>query len=667
MVIHLSAHLKKISVKLDIHQICILILGSFFLLPSKATHVNTKWITRPLEIITKKEDPPRLLFDQLKKKYLTESDLFSQLQDPRIPSVRLGDSSEIVLQVSNIQERLPTRQGSELTSGWDQKPLSSNLNIENLKVELSQSQQKRLDLSGFKNEILEQNWQTPTVEDEIKKITAREVPAQTTFETSSNSRIYSLKGKITVLDGLPITKKSNIEIRHKDEDVVKALGSFNSASNGFSINVDRPSGFLVARLLDSNGFPIGEGSVRINETDKSYSINIKKARKDFSTTVAAFDNNKRRIKSEHYYSATDAKELSDELGHFSLPGIHPHSFSLGYFSAKEVKAKKIPEYLPTVTLFSSGADNQIPVFRKKMIESLKEIAKDFGYKSEYEDNGSVVWGLVQQSGKAQTGISIEVERHPNARVIYFNSFLFPDPLLNSTSESGYFAILNLPPGFHSLLARQGGLYHSHVNVVTEGDTVSPVFMESTLVKNKLTAKIFDGFEGAPVPAQISMQGLEAVETLLDETSFYLPEVNRWSLAEIVPLDREYAAVRTSYVDNSDYLHVPLIKEEWLQSLISSKRINLIPSTGTIVGFVPQDDFELYMPQLQNHLAENVVFFDSSGVMTDRPVAGGGFVVYNVPPGLHTLSLLSSQNEFIQSHLVLVDANTVFVIKSNFEI
>jgi hypothetical protein len=652
------------------HGLALCLLGLAAAYPAKTNHLTIKWISKPLEILTNKNDPPRLLFEHLKKESLPINPEFENLDKSTESKIDLQSFSDQTLTVTDIRSRkieipevkISYESTRDIVNAGQIDLSDLNLNrAQKMRIEELQRMNKSISISSEEPESVQQAASEAVAQQLVVQ------PQQIKPQYDQGRGKQTLTGNIVVTEGLPFVKGSTIEVRHKEDDVYKELGSWDRKTNQFVINVDNKSGFLVAKLLNENGFPVGEGTLRLSESNQGqYKITIKKAKNDYSTTISQFDNPNRKVKANHYYSATGSKDVSDELGTFNLPGIHPNSFSVGHFEANEVKRKNAPDYLPSLSIFASGEHADVPMFRKKMIDSLKMIATDFGYQSEYEPNGSVIWGQVKQDGKIVSGISVEVEGHPSAKIIYFNQMLFPDPTLKATSDSGYFAVLDLPEGVYQLLAKTAGNYFSHANIPVQADTVSPVELKGTLTKNKMSIKVFDAFEGSGQVAEVTFQNF--IEPVIVEglSEQFFPDLHRWSVAEITPQDPTYNVIRMSYLENHDSFNIPLIKDSWLQKMITSRRINQIPQTGVIVGFVPQDKYELYLPQLQEHIQDNVVFFDSSGEAVDRPVPGGGFILFNVPTGLHTVSMLSSQNEFINSQLAIVDVNTVYVIKAHFE-
>jgi hypothetical protein len=62
-------------------------------------------------------------------------------------------------------------------------------------------------------------------------------------------------------------------------------------------------------------------------------------------------------------------------------------------------------------------------------------------------------------------------------------------------------------------------------------------------------------------------------------------------------------------------------------------------------------------------AAEIVYFDSAGVRIEgnRGVAGGGFVIFNAPPGLQTVYIHPAQSREVFSQVVVAEPEYVHVI------
>jgi hypothetical protein len=135
-----------------------------------------------------------------------------------------------------------------------------------------------------------------------------------------------------------------------------------------------------------------------------------------------------------------------------------------------------------------------------------------------------------------------------------------------------------------------------------------------------------------------------------------------SFLKVRPQNPAYVEALQVYEDNEDFIDVPLVRSDWLQSLIASRKLNPQPGLGTIVGFVPSTDFEAYLGHLEDFPADQIIYFDSQGQTTDSGVPGGGFVIVSVPLGVQSVALGRAQGQLLQTQVIPVDESGVVVLK-----
>lgn len=297
-----------------------------------------------------------------------------------------------------------------------------------------------------------------------------------------------------------------------------------------------------------------------------------------------------------------------------------------------------------------------------MIEALKKIIRDQSRFSQFDENGSIVWGQVVRGGQPVGGAQINVESASEYQPIYFNSLLLPDPALKATSDNGYFVVMNLPPGFHSLLASQAGIYLSHANVVTDADAISVADMTSSMERDPVSVRVFDAFNGTPQGAAVEMQSLPEAVNVEGYATVNLSLKHQLSFARLHPASAEYMDSLAVYDDGSDHVHLPLISRKWLARLQLERKINLDPEGGIVVGFVPSIDYDVYLPNDAHYLADQIVYFDARGAITEHGVAGGGFILFNVKAGVQSVVVGDKNSEMLQTQVIPVDQQTMVTLK-----
>lgn len=206
---------------------------------------------------------------------------------------------------------------------------------------------------------------------------------------------------------------------------------------------------------------------------------------------------------------------------------------------------------------------------------------------------------------------------------------------------------------HTVIATRDGDYVGHLNIEVDDNSVSTGNLEVNTKKQSVPLKVYDAFEGTPQAATVTLQSLPESFNVLGQAEISLPQIQRLSYGFVQPDQAEYLPYQFVYHDRDDFLHAPLIKQQWLENLIRERRITpSTPNTGVVVGFVPEDAFEAFLSQEEAYdTTSNVVYFDTQGKATTSGVAGGGFVMFNVPQNTQTLVVMSKKTEMISAQVV----------------
>lgn len=483
-----------------------------------------------------------------------------------------------------------------------------------------------------------------------------------------------ITGPIEITGGLAVTNEYHIEVRRTDDGVFQEMGRVDLQRGSYSIDVDEASGAIVASLIDRSGQILGEGSVRLAELASGASRLIVGPKLEVAPRPAL------QGTVGSYYSSgsggggahpTIAKaDLSALNGAVNMKTDKSSSYRMENLAqnSSTVLRANAPGFVNTSRLMVATPEKfSMTMFPDSMISSLKSIVADQKQTMPEDlENSSVVWGTVSLDGKAMSGASVECETQPDAKPIYFNEFMIPDPKLTATSSNGLYAFVGLQPGFHALLAQRGGAYFAHQNVVAEENTVAIGDLQNTLHTEPAKLRVFDAFNGDSVATTVHMQSLATpVEVGDDAATVILPQIPRLSML-YVETQAPYLATNYFYSDTDSYIHVPLLRADWLAEVKAQSKVSDEPLRGTIVGFFPHENFEVYLASATKVQNFNVVYFDAAGRITsDRTgTAGGGFVIFNAPLGTQEVVLVGSGSERIYSKVVPVDAESVSVLGFN---
>lgn len=666
--------------KIELKHSTLLLFIALAMLVSPSTIQKIRVVTfqKILTIQTSKMDPPRLAFDEV---YFNENIQFNDWD-------LLGSREGTNLNLNATELKLQPRKIVLQTMTVKQEEIEKSIQERAWVQELSQRGQRRIEIAQEKFGTLDEDWSSPSLKEVVAQkiakaqaeflserpvspVTVKADPMKNSDVVPKNDPSRHLLGGVIEVKGLPSgSSQWSIQVARFENDVKKEDGHVDLKRSTFKLDAADLSGTLVAQMIDTNsGLVMGEGRMRVsqyaaNQLKGKAKLTIEKATDEIASNWQTFYRNPanlmprsvrgKPISTRVLFASLNVEGETDKAGTFHFEQIKKGSWGILRTEAKDYQAG--------LYLVQSGNEKQLPMFPVSMMKALKEIVKEQALFSEVAETGSVVWGQVTQDGKPFAGATVNVEFLENYRPVYFNSLLLPDPQLKATSENGYFAILHLPPGFHSLVASLGEIYHSHANVIVDQDTTSIALLENTLQTEKSEVKVFDAFTGNPSVARLELQGLPASLTVQGYADIHLSPINRLSLMKVVPQDSIYAESLQLYEDSSDSIHVPLIRNDWVESIRGSKKINTEPSTGSIVGFVPSGSFEVYLGHEAEFPAENIIYFDAQGNTVPMGVPGGGFIIFNAPLGTQSVVIADIQTGLLQMQVAPVDESSLVVMK-----
>lgn len=474
----------------------------------------------------------------------------------------------------------------------------------------------------------------------------------------------SITGPLEITGGLAVTNEHHIEIRRSDEGILKELGRVNLVQGQYNIDVEDTSGSIVARLVNKEGKILGEGSYRLSKlaARKDSTIAGPKIRiephADFGGIIASAYNPKAEDSAPAKTLVTFIKG-AQEVAPKKDGAVAMDNVVRG--SSTVVRAAA-PSHLQTASVVVAGSEFRTQIYPASMIQALQDIIAQQRQQS-FEGAPTVIWGRISQDGKSLAGAQVEVESASDLTPVYFNQFMLPDPKLTATSENGLFAFVDVRVGFHSLLATKADAILGYQNVVVEEGSVAQGDIELSTKSESVPLRVYDAFAGTPVPAVITMQSLSADLETQGSSVVSLPHVHRMGIMRVQPDGVDYVAARYVYNDSDEYIHAPVIRWGWLGAIKGYLKIDDIPSTGVVVGFVPDEDFEVYLAAYDQFNAANIVYFDMQGriLQTGKGIAGGGFILYNVPEDLHEVVVVGARTQKVYSRVLPVDPGSLSVL------
>lgn len=469
------------------------------------------------------------------------------------------------------------------------------------------------------------------------------------------------------ISNLLFGNEHSFDFRRIKGGVILERGTVDIHQGIYSIRVSEPEGQILGRLLDKNGQVIGEDIEQI-----TYLASGKSSRLGPKLVLTP----KRRVDVAYHsqYGSGSGGDILEASAHYfhgrevasqdSEQRVQETRLGIGSRTLLSVDAKK---YLSSQRIVFSGEKSELPLLPAKMAKALREMVSDQRQQDLNDPNGTLIWGQSKVDGAPLAGVSVEIESMPDVAPVYFNEFFLPDPNLKATSTNGLFAFLQIEPGFHALMARRGNRYFSHDNVIVERGVVSVAEIKNSTKSKIAKIRVFHGFTRERQDARLELQSSEnEIETRFGEAEVTLPNFHRMSLLAAHG-DQHYANAVYQYDDASDFVDVPLVPESWILEVRAHLKINDVSNTGAIVGFVSDQNFEVYSALEDKNQVR--VYFDSQGqlVQGNHGLAGGGFIIFNVPFGTNEVIIYGKNDEKLYSQVIPVDRGSLNVLSYHAEL
>jgi len=661
-----------------------LILFICFSASSKTDNKHLVVIFEPFEIIAPKNSPPYYAYLDLME---VDKRSNSMGQQPPVPiPITLKAGKDFLNYLSNKRIQLaelkivqPPNEEFENDKGRF-KVQSNSLNWQET---LSPSDQERIRRIGA--DLVENDWVDSAWDDHVKKVLVENGIVHKTqpsnpdkFEAPISKANHRIQGPIEMCCGLALTNMHKFNIRRFSEGIPREIGSVDTATGEFQIDIHEPNGEIVATLIDEKGKVIGEGSYKIEEKQKNVSgiisspiIKLSPKKRFYGKTRSIYHEN-----SKTGQAPKDAiiSGLSEDKG---IPLSKEGQFEDSRFSSFSTSSIEAiaPQHWKTSAILTAGVNSNVTLFPDKLIGSLENILRDnpvFRFTDAIE---TLVWGKAMQDGKATSGIRVILEDDPTGRVFYLNEFYFPDPDLKSTSSSGIFIVVNSREGFQVLNAFRDKDVFGFKNILVKRKSVAIGDIESSTKVNSTATRIFDAFDGAPLVGILNLQSYPEPLRIEGSHSILLPQVQREGLIFVDslispnetpnPMDSQYRAAQYFYNESRGFIRIPGIKKSWIESIKIEKKININPNGGIVVGFYDEEDFEAYLGDgaEDNALEYTLLYFDSTGNLTNDKVghAGGGFIIFNAPPDAQNVVVQGKNSDTLSSRLIPINPEKISVL------
>lgn len=503
-------------------------------------------------------------------------------------------------------------------------------------------------------------------------VTSENKPSILQPNSSSLQKWGTVRGKFEVKDGVGVIDHI-VEVRRMEEGQVRELGQVDLRAGLYSIDIENPQGYLIAQIKDRNGVIIGEDRQKIinlashgnyfegpfirvgkpsgmganpsfpnnpsssNVVSNSRGQAQQKSHEEPSTIIASLFSNQHQL-----------EKSKDQFGNISR---NSSTISL-IEDQKNVYAK-------IISIRQTADETETPLFTKKWLSGTLDYISDH-QKIEFKSKSPpVLIGQVLGDGKSVKGAYVQLENHPGINVIYLDQFMIPNFKQEGTSENGYFLFVGLEEDNYSAVAFQNNKIIGQQIFIAEEKAISYQHISSSTTPRTILVRSFDAFTSLPVDADVIAPDVEDVVDVQQGFASYRTNNALGISNYIVRPKQNYMPINYIQDARLNHIHLPAINEAWLSTIQSTLQINDEVNTGTIIGFVPDLDYEMYIIS-EDYQRNQIAYFNQQGMVTAQPTRGGGFILFNVPIGAQEIVVQEKKTEriFSQVHIVKVNQTSV---------
>ena len=484
-------------------------------------------------------------------------------------------------------------------------------------------------------------------------------------ERLMNLSSVKILGDITLLNGLGLLEGDELNVAYVDSCSIMREADIDLRNGRFSIDIEDPSsGFLRAQLRGENGLLRGVSQVSLRKffrdrflEDFNFTIrddleiDLQIMPFNHSSTMRVFNvGDDREPLKEVLIEIEDINKTTDNQGLFSIPEMLVGSSFIAKIHTGNL--------FKTLFLSTNDMTYDWETPSNSLIRLLQRDVSNLNL-----DLG-IIWGRVLKDGKPFEGVTVDLaESH--IRPYYLtedNQFIARD----TTTATGYFAYVNVTPGIQLLKGHSKEFTVPSRVLWTDRGYVSSVKLEETLRK-EAEGCVFDSQTGDLLSAHLNYLGsdIEEMETQSGLLNLSFFEGVDPLYFELRANERGYYPMILTAHRNKDAIAFPVPSRAWIDELAARHKITQHPGLSMIVGYVSHSPFRVYSESVNERT--EIVYFDREG-SSQEPLPGlevGGFVLFNIEPGLNSVLLQPLSEPSVAIKTVVTDRNFVGVFSHDF--
>lgn len=482
---------------------------------------------------------------------------------------------------------------------------------------------------------------------------------------------YVISGPVNLKGGAAILgTRDELSTEHRVDGLVYSQGHINTKDAYYQIEVESLEGELVGEARNSDGQIIASGRINLLDIDKKYGheariknvpLELKPAfggSKASVISAASYGSKAFTVANAKLFIAGLEREVAKnkESGFFEDKGVAPPSTYL-------LKAQQ-ENFWPSLALSQSGEEAQVRLFPKALVEALLSLTLD-KYKAREAAGMGIIWGRISAGGRPLEGAKVHLVGEQGAAPIYFTGFI-PDKTKSATSTKGEFAFTRIEGGESLIQVQVANQYFWPTLVPVEKGHVTYADL-SIDTKRTVEFKSYRAFDHTPVGTALQPMGTEFAMYIPDSgvSRLELSTVNGLTLIETVQDENSpYVPIRSALRAHQVEVHFPQIETQWIEEIKNEQNIATNSTSTITVGFINGDDFEVVVGAGALEGIAKILYFDEKGKISKRGVAGGGYIIFNLPSGLQSLTILPEKSKQVVTHSIYVDTLAAHVTKIN---
>ncbi|MGZ3725199.1 MAG: hypothetical protein ACXWQQ_05340 [Pseudobdellovibrio sp.] len=577
----------------------------------------------------------------------------------------------------------------------------SNLNVQAIgaKIQLAEMKFTKTEYAQIENQFYKARTIASNLNEDMSNLAyekvifnqAAETPLRESEEDvpalSPSQKWATVQGKFELTGGVGIVDHV-IELKRVEEGQVKEYGRINLQAGTYSIDIASPNGYIIARVKDKSGLIVGEDRQRlVNLQNKGSYFEGPFIRVGHPDTLAANPGapnpptialqkpssasggaanviaSAKAVLPTSASAAAIASNVSVSIfdNQKTLSGPEDEFGNISAFSSTISRVYDPSQvYANVTTIRMTGEKSPTPVFTKKWLDGAVSYISDIQQVQFKSSNAPVLMGQVLVDGKPAAGAQVQIESLPSLRAVYLDQFMIPSSGLSATSSNGYFMFVGVDDQTYDVAAVLNNKVVGSQLFIAESGAIAFQNIATKSIPDSLTVRSFDAFTNAVVETDLVVSSQEETIQTIDGTAAVYSHVdNNVSEYLVRTSDPIYVSMRYTQSGRKDYVHLPMIQEAWLNEIKKLKALNDQVNTGTIIGFTPNFSYDAYLAS-DNYSKSNVVYFTNDGQLSTAPVAGGGFILFNVPMGAREVVLQESETGRIFSQVFDVKYQEVSV-------